>query len=141
VRGTEVGEQYMGFVWAGKFGLGDYKLNLEDLEKEDYKDLEEDLADYPTDKDDDGEEESSVDDSGCSRGYVTASEEVVYCYRDRRSHARTARLMESEAKASCDAWVQSMDASDMARYEVRALQTTVLAQHTEIGDLRAADRR
>nr|GEW70247.1 hypothetical protein [Tanacetum cinerariifolium] len=42
--------------------------------------------------------------------------------RNRRSHARTARLMESEA------WVQSMDASDTARSKVRALQTTVLAQ-------------
>ncbi|GJX95544.1 hypothetical protein Tco_0351342 [Tanacetum coccineum] len=61
--------------------------------------------------------------------------------RDRRSHARTARLMESEARASHEAWVQSMDASDTAHSEVRALRTTVLAQQTEIGDLRAADRR
>nr|GFC62675.1 hypothetical protein [Tanacetum cinerariifolium] len=37
--------------------------------------------------------------------------------RDRRSHARTARLMKSEARASREAWVQSMDASDMARSE------------------------
>ncbi|GJV38194.1 hypothetical protein Tco_1410671 [Tanacetum coccineum] len=37
--------------------------------------------------------------------------------RDRRSHARMARLMESEARASREAW------------------------HTEIGDLRAIDRR
>nr|GEW65296.1 hypothetical protein [Tanacetum cinerariifolium] len=61
--------------------------------------------------------------------------------RNRRSHACTARLMDSKARASREAWVQSMDASDIARYEVRALQTTVLAQHTEIGDLRAVDRR
>ncbi|GJW57540.1 hypothetical protein Tco_0104271 [Tanacetum coccineum] len=61
--------------------------------------------------------------------------------RDRRSHALTARLMEGEAKASREAWVQSMDASDMAHSEVRALRTTVLSQQTEIGDLRAADRR
>ncbi|GJT78604.1 putative reverse transcriptase domain-containing protein [Tanacetum coccineum] len=60
--------------------------------------------------------------------------------RDRRSHTRTARLMEAEARASRKAWVQSMDASDMARFEVRALQTTVLAQQTEIEDLRAADQ-
>ncbi|GJV01651.1 hypothetical protein Tco_1335220 [Tanacetum coccineum] len=33
-------------------------------------------------------------------------------------------------------FVQSMDASDMASFEVRALRTTVLAQQTEIGDLR-----
>ncbi|GKC89534.1 reverse transcriptase domain-containing protein [Tanacetum coccineum] len=45
--------------------------------------------------------------------------------RDRRSHARTARLMESEARASREAWVQSMDASDMARSETQmaALQS------------------
>ncbi|GJV05920.1 hypothetical protein Tco_1343576 [Tanacetum coccineum] len=61
--------------------------------------------------------------------------------RDRRAHARTTRLMESEARLSREAWVQSMDASDTARSEVRALRTTVLAQQTEIGDLRAADRR
>nr|GEV36262.1 reverse transcriptase domain-containing protein [Tanacetum cinerariifolium] len=44
---------------------------------------------------------------------------------DRRSHARTARLMESEARASCEAWVQSMDVSDMARSETQmvALQS------------------
>nr|GEU56369.1 reverse transcriptase [Tanacetum cinerariifolium] len=45
--------------------------------------------------------------------------------RDRRSHAYTARLMESEARASREAWVQSMDASDTARSETQmvALQS------------------
>nr|GEV30496.1 hypothetical protein [Tanacetum cinerariifolium] len=38
-------------------------------------------------------------------------------HRDRRSHAHTARFMESEARASREAWVQSMDASDMTRSE------------------------
>ncbi|GJZ43573.1 putative reverse transcriptase domain-containing protein [Tanacetum coccineum] len=60
--------------------------------------------------------------------------------RDRRAHARTPRLMETEARLSCEAWVQSMDASDTVRSEVRALRTTVLAQQTEIAGLRAADR-
>ncbi|GJQ97183.1 hypothetical protein Tco_0008322 [Tanacetum coccineum] len=32
-------------------------------------------------------------------------------YRDRRTHARTARLMEAEAKMSREAWGRSMDAS------------------------------
>ncbi|GJW98032.1 hypothetical protein Tco_0179840 [Tanacetum coccineum] len=59
--------------------------------------------------------------------------------RDRRAHARTARLMETEAILSREAWVQSMDASDIARSEVRALQTIVLAQQAEIGALRATD--
>ncbi|GJT29644.1 hypothetical protein Tco_0909919 [Tanacetum coccineum] len=33
--------------------------------------------------------------------------------RDRRSHARMSRLMKSGSRASHEAWVQSMDASDM----------------------------
>ncbi|GKC63209.1 hypothetical protein Tco_1095807 [Tanacetum coccineum] len=46
-------------------------------------------------------------------------------HRDRRAHARTARLMETEAILSREAWVQSMDASDIARSEtqVTALQS------------------
>ncbi|GJU30747.1 putative reverse transcriptase domain-containing protein [Tanacetum coccineum] len=52
--------------------------------------------------------------------------------RDRRAHARTARLMETKARLSCEAWVQSMDASDTARSEVRALRTTMLAQQAKI---------
>nr|GEV85941.1 hypothetical protein [Tanacetum cinerariifolium] len=59
----------------------------------------------------------------------------------RRYHAHTARLMKGEARASRTAWAQSMDASDTARSGVIALRTQVLAQRTEIIDLRAADRR
>ncbi|GJV72128.1 hypothetical protein Tco_1492123 [Tanacetum coccineum] len=61
-------------------------------------------------------------------------------YRDRCAHARTALLMEREARLSREAWVQSRDASDTARSEVRALRTTVLAQQDEIGALRVAGR-
>ncbi|GKB66520.1 hypothetical protein Tco_0927932 [Tanacetum coccineum] len=61
--------------------------------------------------------------------------------RDRRSHARTARLMQGEARATCEAWSQSINANDTTHSEVRALRTMVLAQHTEIGDLRATDHR
>ncbi|GKG57048.1 hypothetical protein Tco_0582399 [Tanacetum coccineum] len=61
-------------------------------------------------------------------------------YRDRRAHARTARLMETEASLSREAWVQSMDASDIARAEVTTLWTIVLAQQAEIAWLRAANR-
>ncbi|GJU31320.1 putative reverse transcriptase domain-containing protein [Tanacetum coccineum] len=43
--------------------------------------------------------------------------------RDRRAHARTARLMEDEARASREAWVQSMDANDTAHSEMAALQS------------------
>nr|GEZ20835.1 DNA/RNA polymerases superfamily protein [Tanacetum cinerariifolium] len=61
--------------------------------------------------------------------------------RDRHSYAHTNRLMKSEAKTSHEAWVQSMDANDMAHSKVRALHTTVLAQQTVIGELWAVDRR
>ncbi|GKE50201.1 hypothetical protein Tco_1481459 [Tanacetum coccineum] len=61
--------------------------------------------------------------------------------RDRRAYARTTRLIETEARLSHEAWVQSMDTSDTTCSEVKALQTTVLAHQTKIEDLRAADRR
>ncbi|GJX07550.1 hypothetical protein Tco_0195482 [Tanacetum coccineum] len=61
--------------------------------------------------------------------------------RDRCAHAHTALLMEREARLSHEAWRLSMDASDDACSEVMALRTTVLAQQTEIVELRAADRR
>ncbi|GKB91732.1 hypothetical protein Tco_0964004, partial [Tanacetum coccineum] len=60
--------------------------------------------------------------------------------RDRRAHAHIALLMESEARLSCEAWGRSMDASDLARSEVLALRTQVVAQQLEIATLRAADR-
>ncbi|GJT25620.1 hypothetical protein Tco_0895557 [Tanacetum coccineum] len=80
-----------------------------------------------------------LDDAQCDQSLMTGTLNLLR--RDRRSHAPMARLMESEARASCEAWAQSIDASDMARSGVRALQTTVLAQQTEIGDLQAADHR
>ncbi|GKE78264.1 hypothetical protein Tco_1544384 [Tanacetum coccineum] len=46
-------------------------------------------------------------------------------FRDRRAHARTARLMETEARMSREAWGRSMDVSDLARAEVMSLRTTV----------------
>ncbi|GJR55385.1 putative reverse transcriptase domain-containing protein [Tanacetum coccineum] len=49
-------------------------------------------------------------------------------YRDRRAHARTARLMKAEDRMSQEAWGRSMDASDLARAKVMSLHTTVLAQ-------------
>ncbi|GKC25803.1 hypothetical protein Tco_1027953, partial [Tanacetum coccineum] len=60
--------------------------------------------------------------------------------KDRRFHAHTAKLIESEARVAREAWTQSMDASDTTCSEVTSLRTTVLAQQTEIRDLRAADR-
>ncbi|GJY81002.1 hypothetical protein Tco_0493753 [Tanacetum coccineum] len=62
-------------------------------------------------------------------------------FRDRRAHARTARLMETEARMSQEAWERSMDACNLAHTEVMSLHTTILGQQTEITELRAADRR
>nr|GEU40492.1 hypothetical protein [Tanacetum cinerariifolium] len=42
--------------------------------------------------------------------------------KDRCSHPRITRLIESEARASHEAWVQSIDVSDMTRSEMVALQ-------------------
>ncbi|GJR36199.1 hypothetical protein Tco_1211883 [Tanacetum coccineum] len=52
-------------------------------------------------------------------------------FRDRDAHARTARLMETEARMSREAWGRSMGASDLARVEVMSLRTTVLAQQRQ----------
>ncbi|GJU93681.1 hypothetical protein Tco_1318437 [Tanacetum coccineum] len=62
-------------------------------------------------------------------------------FRDRRAHAYTRHLMETEARLSREAWRRSMDASDLAREEVMSLRTTVLGHMSEIRELHAADRR
>ncbi|GKF27366.1 hypothetical protein Tco_0083260, partial [Tanacetum coccineum] len=62
-------------------------------------------------------------------------------FRDRRAHACTARLMETEARMSREAWGRSMDASDLARAEVMSLRTIVFAQQSQIRKLQSADRR
>nr|GEY61751.1 hypothetical protein [Tanacetum cinerariifolium] len=62
-------------------------------------------------------------------------------FRDRRAHAYTRHLMETEARISREAWVRSTDASDLVRGEVMSLRTTILSQMTEIRELHAADRR
>ncbi|GKE97827.1 hypothetical protein Tco_0021178, partial [Tanacetum coccineum] len=62
-------------------------------------------------------------------------------YRDRRAHARTARLLEAEARMSREAWGQSMDASDLVRAEVMSLCTQVVEQQAVITELQATDCR
>ncbi|GJW92450.1 hypothetical protein Tco_0170003 [Tanacetum coccineum] len=56
-------------------------------------------------------------------------------FRDRRAHARTARLMEIEARMSREAWGRSMYVRDLARAKVMSLRTTVLAQQSQIREL------
>ncbi|GJQ98215.1 hypothetical protein Tco_0009354 [Tanacetum coccineum] len=78
-----------------------------------------------------------LDDAQDDRSLMSGQLNMMY--RDRHAHARTAKLMETEARLSRKAWVQSMDASDTAHFEVRALRTTVLAHHAKILGLRATD--
>nr|GFB56369.1 hypothetical protein [Tanacetum cinerariifolium] len=62
-------------------------------------------------------------------------------FRDRRAHAYTRQLMETEARMSREAWVRATDASDLVHGEVMSLRTTVLGQISEIRELQATDRR
>nr|GFC26393.1 hypothetical protein [Tanacetum cinerariifolium] len=62
-------------------------------------------------------------------------------FRDRRAHAYTRQLMETEARMSREAWVRATDASDLVHGEVISLCTTVLGQMSEIKELQDADRR
>nr|GFC71427.1 hypothetical protein [Tanacetum cinerariifolium] len=62
-------------------------------------------------------------------------------FKDRRAHAYTRHLMETEARMSREAWVRATDASDLVHGEVVSLRTTVLGQMSEIRELQAADRR
>nr|GFB09958.1 hypothetical protein [Tanacetum cinerariifolium] len=58
-------------------------------------------------------------------------------FKNRRAHAYTRHLMETESRMSREAWVRSTDASDLVRGEVMSLRTTVLGQMTEIRELHA----
>ncbi|GJS80108.1 hypothetical protein Tco_0729989 [Tanacetum coccineum] len=66
---------------------------------------------------------------------------VNMLFRDRRTHAHTRLLMETEAGMSREAWGRAMDASDLAHGGVISLRTTVHAQMSEITELQSADLR
>nr|GEW88602.1 putative reverse transcriptase domain-containing protein [Tanacetum cinerariifolium] len=82
---------------------------------------------------------SRLDDEQSERHLLAGRLNMLF--RDRHAHAYTRHLMETEARLSREAWVRSMDASDLARGEVMSLRTTVLGQTTEIRELHAADCR
>nr|GEW13909.1 putative reverse transcriptase domain-containing protein [Tanacetum cinerariifolium] len=81
---------------------------------------------------------SRLDDEQSERQLLAGRLNMLF--RDRRAHAYTLHLMETEARLSREAWVRSRDASDLARGEVMSLRTTVLGQMTEIRELHATDR-
>nr|GFD18636.1 hypothetical protein [Tanacetum cinerariifolium] len=62
-------------------------------------------------------------------------------FRDRRAHAYTRHLMETEVRMSREAWVRATYASDLVHGKVMSLRTTVLGQMLEIRELQADDRR
>ncbi|GJS05143.1 hypothetical protein Tco_0321651 [Tanacetum coccineum] len=82
---------------------------------------------------------SQLDDARHDRALLRAR--VNMLYRDRPFHRRTALLMEEDARVSRAAWAQSMDACDQVRSDGISLWTTVMAQQSEITELKAADRR
>nr|GFB82568.1 hypothetical protein [Tanacetum cinerariifolium] len=57
-------------------------------------------------------------------------------FRDRRAHAYTLQLMETEARMSREAWVRATYASNLVHGEVMSLCTTVLGQMSEIRECR-----
>nr|GEW96028.1 hypothetical protein [Tanacetum cinerariifolium] len=82
---------------------------------------------------------SRLDDEQSERQLLVGRLNMLF--RDRRAHAYTRHLMETETRLSREAWVRSIDASDLARGEVMSLCTTVMGQTTEIRELHVADRR
>nr|GFA44065.1 hypothetical protein [Tanacetum cinerariifolium] len=58
-------------------------------------------------------------------------------FKDRRAHAYTRHLMETEARMSREAWVQATDASDLVHGEVMSLRTTMLALQGQVTALQA----
>nr|GEX50492.1 putative reverse transcriptase domain-containing protein [Tanacetum cinerariifolium] len=82
---------------------------------------------------------SRLDDKQSERQLLAGRLNMLF--RDRRAHAYTRHLIETEARFSREAWVRSMDTSDLARDEVMSLCTTLLGQTTKIKELHVTDRR
>nr|GEV00236.1 putative reverse transcriptase domain-containing protein [Tanacetum cinerariifolium] len=78
---------------------------------------------------------SRLDDEQSERQLLAGRLNMLF--RDRHAHAYTRHLMETEARLSREAWVRSMDASDLSRNEVMSLCTTVMGQMTKIKELHA----
>nr|GFA93734.1 hypothetical protein [Tanacetum cinerariifolium] len=82
---------------------------------------------------------SRLDDEQSERQLLAGRLNMLF--RDRHAHAYTRHLMETEARLSREAWVRSMDVSDLTCGEVMSLRTTVLGQTTKIRELHVVDRR
>ncbi|GJW35733.1 hypothetical protein Tco_0058653 [Tanacetum coccineum] len=84
-------------------------------------------------------DDTELDDDQSERQLMAGRLNMMY--RDRRAHARTARLMEAKSRMSREAWGRSINASALAHAEVMSLRTQVVAQQAVITELQAADRR
>ncbi|GKE40999.1 hypothetical protein Tco_1464404, partial [Tanacetum coccineum] len=82
------------------------------------------------DREDTDEVYRRLDDAQDDRSLMSGQPNLLR--RDRRSHARTTRLMESKAKASRKAWVQSMDAQLIeALTSLSTMQTQMVALQSQ----------
>ncbi|GKA72704.1 hypothetical protein Tco_0778920 [Tanacetum coccineum] len=114
--------------WEIGYGITDVWVDPDEIAEEipatDVAELGQRMTDFVTTvRQDTDEIYRRLDDAQDDR--LLMSGQLNLLRRDRRSHARIARLMKGEARASCEAWVQSMDASDIARSETQmaALQS------------------
>nr|GEX75003.1 hypothetical protein [Tanacetum cinerariifolium] len=77
-----------------------------------------------------------LDDAQDDRALISGR--VNMLYKNKRDHARTARLMETEAKLSRQAWVQSMDANDLAPCDADRSRNSEDSHDSRIGVRRQA---
>ncbi|GJU50283.1 reverse transcriptase domain-containing protein [Tanacetum coccineum] len=110
------------------YGITDIWVDPDEIAEEiptnDVAELGQRMTDFVTTvRQDTDEIYGRLDDEQDDRSLMSGQLNLIH--KDRRAHARTARLMESEAKASRKAWVQSMDASDTKHFETQmaALQS------------------
>nr|GEW46828.1 putative reverse transcriptase domain-containing protein [Tanacetum cinerariifolium] len=111
------------------YGITDVWEDLDEITKEipatNVAELSQRMTDFVTNvRQDTDEIYGRLDDAHDDR--LLMSGQLNSLRRDRRSHARTARFIKSEARASREAWVQSMDASDTTRSE-----TQMVALHSQ----------
>nr|GFA04857.1 putative reverse transcriptase domain-containing protein [Tanacetum cinerariifolium] len=140
----EVGESSSAAAARPAGGLrADYGF-VATMDREIMRDLERELGRYMREfetrvKQDTDEIYMRLDDEQTERQLLDGRLNMLF--RDRRAHAYTRLLMETEARMSREAWVRATDASDLVRGEVMSLRTTVLGQMSEIRELQATDRR
>ncbi|GJV24315.1 hypothetical protein Tco_1377010 [Tanacetum coccineum] len=135
----EVGESSFAIADRPAGGLrADYDF-VATMDREIRRDPERDVRYGITDSQDTDEIYTRLDDEQSGRQLLVGWLNMLF--RDRRAHARTTRLIETEARMFREAWGRSMDASDLVRVEVMLLRTTVLAQQSQIRELQLVDRR